>query len=499
MLEFRDLVKNPATQQVWTTSLANEFGRLAQGIRNIKGSDCIRFVYKHQIPKGRNITFTRLVVDERPGKSDPNRTRITVMGNCLTFDGELYTETTDIMGTKMLLNSVLSTKGAKFMTIDIKNFYLGTPMAIFEYMKVKLDTIPQEIIDKYDLKDKESNGYIYMEIRKGMYGLKQAGVLANQHLEKKLEQDGYIKTTHTPGLWKHKSRPIIFNLCVDDFGVKYVGQEHAEHLIASLRKHYEDLTINWEGDKYCGMNIEWDYDNRTCDIAVHGYVTKQLNKLLHISNKKRHSPTKFTPPIYGQKVQMAKEIPEYNMLTPEEIKKLQQAIGAFLWYGRITDSTMLHALSTLASAQSKGTEATKEAMHYFLDYCATHPNATIRFHASDMILKIHSDASYLSEPEAKSRAGGYFYLGNKDNSMQNNGAIHILAKLIKNVVSSAAEAEIAAIFMNAKEAVPIRTTLVEMNHPQPETEIITDNLAAQGILNKSCKQTRSKAIDMNYY
>ena len=159
---------------------------------------------------------------------------------------------------------------------------------------------------------------------------------------------------------------------------------------------------------------------------------------------------------------MAKEEPDHNMLTTEDIKKLQQVIGIFLWYGRITDPTMLFTLNTLASAQSKGTEETKAAMIHFLDYCATHPEATIRFHASDMILKIHSDASYLSEPEAKSRAGGYFYLGNKDDSMQNNGAIHILAKIIKNVVSSVAEAEIAAIFMNAKEAVPIRQTLLEM-------------------------------------
>ena len=160
---------------------------------------------------------------------------------------------------------------------------------------------------------------------------------------------------------------------------------------------------------------------------------------------------------------------------------------------------MLFTLNTLASAQSKGTEETKAAMKHFLDYCATHPEATIRFYASDMILKIHSDASYLSEPEAKSRAGGYFYLGNKDDSMKNNGAIHIIAKIIKNVVSSAAEAEIAAIFMCAKEAVPIRQTLIEMDHPQPATEIVTDNAAATAILNKSCKQVRSKAIDMNYY
>ena len=160
---------------------------------------------------------------------------------------------------------------------------------------------------------------------------------------------------------------------------------------------------------------------------------------------------------------------------------------------------MLHKLNSLASAQTKGNEETIKAMEHFLDYCATHPDATIRFQASEMVLKIHSDASYLSETEARSRAGGYFFLGNNDDTIQNNGAIHVIAKIIKNVVSSAAEAEIAGIFMNAKEAVPIRKTLEEMGHPQGQTEIITDNLTACGILNKTCKQTRSKAIDMNYY
>ena len=130
------------------------------------------------------------------------------------------------------------------MTLDIHNFYLGTPMEVYEYMKIKFDSIPQEIINKYNLKELEYNGFIYLEVRKGMYGLKQAGVLANENLEKLLADDGYVKTTHTPGLWKHKTRPIMFNLCVDDFGVKYVGQEHAEHLIKTLQKHYEAVTVN---------------------------------------------------------------------------------------------------------------------------------------------------------------------------------------------------------------------------------------------------------------
>ena len=83
-------------------------------------------------------------------------------------------------------------------------------------------------------------------------------------------------------------------------------------------------------------------------------------------------PSKFTPPQYGQKVQIAKQEPEHNKLTDQEIKKLQRVIGAFLWYGRITDLTMLHALNSLASAQAKGTEETLEAMKLFLNYCATY-------------------------------------------------------------------------------------------------------------------------------
>ena len=147
---------------------------------------------------------------------------------------------------------------------------------------------------------------------------------------------------------------------------------------------------------------------------------------------------------------------------------------------------MLHTLNTLATAQTKGDEKTLLAMKHFLDYCATHPNATIRFQASDMILKIHSDASYLSETEARSRVGGYFFLGNKNETLQHNGPIHIIAKIIKNVVSLTAEVEIAGIYTCAIDTIPIRLYLEEMGHQQPPTDIITDNLTASGILNKTC-------------
>jgi hypothetical protein len=115
-----------------------------------------------------------------------------------------------------------------------------------------------------------------------------------------------------------------------------------------------------------------------------------------------------------------------------------------------------------------------------------------------MILAIHRDATYLVEPEAQSRAGGFFYLGNKDGKFI-NGSILIIAKIIKNVVASASEAEIAELFINARAALPLRVALEEMRHKQPATKLVPDNSTADGILNGKIKQNQSKDIDMRYY
>ena len=91
------------------------------------------------------------------------------------------------------------------MGIDIKNFYLNTPMPRFEYFRLKLDNFPEDVILHYGLRDKvSSDGYVYLEVRKGMYGLPQAGILAQKLLEERLEKHGYKQSKHTPGFWKHE-------------------------------------------------------------------------------------------------------------------------------------------------------------------------------------------------------------------------------------------------------------------------------------------------------
>ena len=150
LLEYKQLITHPKYKKTWTKSAANEFGRLAQGIRDIKGTDTIFFITKNQVPKHKKVSYARFVCELRPLKQEQERTRITVGGDRLDYNGPTTTETADITTSKILFNSTISTPGAKFMGIDIKNFYLGTPMKEYEYIKIHLSKIPDEIIEKYE-------------------------------------------------------------------------------------------------------------------------------------------------------------------------------------------------------------------------------------------------------------------------------------------------------------------------------------------------------------
>ena len=118
-----------------------------------------------------------------------------------------------------------------------------------------------------------------------MYGLPQAGILAEKQLIRFLGSYGYSPVPHTPGLWHHQWRPITFCLVVDDFGIKYISKEHADHLIQCLQNHYQEDEINWAGKQFCGIHLNWDYANCTCDLSMPGYVEHALHKFQHPTPK----------------------------------------------------------------------------------------------------------------------------------------------------------------------------------------------------------------------
>jgi hypothetical protein len=230
---------------------------------------------------------------------------LTAGGNILDYSGDVPTSTADITTFKIIFTSTLSTEEAAMMMMDIKKYYLGTLLPRFEYMKMLLSRFTEEIVQEYNLNALAIDGWVYIETRKGMYGLKQVGLLSNQLLQTRLVPFGYYPARHTPRLWLHKTRPISLTLVADDLAVKYMGKQQGEHLRNALLQAYE-LTTDWTEMVYSGMTLKWDCKDRTYDISMPGYVTNVLSKSQHDAPKHpQHNPSRYVTPVYGANTQRA--------------------------------------------------------------------------------------------------------------------------------------------------------------------------------------------------
>ncbi len=229
------------------------------------------------------------------------------------------------------------------------------------------------------------------------------------------------------------------------------------------------------------------------------YVMKQLTKYSHVAPlKPQRCPYSYNSIRYGKDNQSPSPLDKSPCLDEAQKKRIQQIVGSFPYNAQAVDPTILVALSEIASQQAAPTENTMKCVNQFLDYMWTHPDAIIQYCASDMILNVHSDASYLSAPKACSRAGGYFFLGSipqDGDPIEQNGALHITCAIVKLVAASTAEAELGALFLNVQEA-KVLSLIAELGHPQTQTPIHIDNTTAVGIFNNTIKQQRSQAMEL---
>jgi hypothetical protein len=269
-MKYRQLIAHPDFKVAWNRSSTNEFGQLAQGITGrIKGTNTIEFICKEEVPldRLRDVTYGKFVCELKPNKEEVERTRLAMGGNKVNYPFKVGTPTAEMLLVKTHLNSVVLTLNARYMMIDISNFYLNTPMVCLEYFKVKLSDILNEVIDEYNLRNIATlDGYVYIEVTKGMYGLLQAGLFANELLEKQLEEHGYKQSKIIPGLWGHDTRDITFTLVVDDFGVKYVAKADALHLADTLKQNYK-ITEDWSSLSTGTMRTE-RYTCRCQDMCI---------------------------------------------------------------------------------------------------------------------------------------------------------------------------------------------------------------------------------------
>ncbi len=259
--------------------------------------------------------------------------------------------------TKLNWNSILSTPKVRYMCLNISNFYLTATLDPCECMKMPISLCPPWIITQYGLLNKVVGGYVYLRMRKAVWGLPQAGILAK-----------YYECKNTPGFWKHTSQHISFTLIIVNFGVKYEHKEDNDHLIKALKTKYT-LTKDWMGDLYCGIKLNWNYDKCTLDILMPRYIVKQLQCYKHASPTcPQNCPLYPQPKQYGSAAQQLIKPDTSSALSNKDIKQVQHIIGSILYYACTVNLTILMVLIAIASEQAKGTESTMKKCKQLLDY-----------------------------------------------------------------------------------------------------------------------------------
>ena len=244
------------------------------------------------------------------------------------------------------------------MTLDINFLYLNTPLARCEYLWLKLINFHDDVIKEYHLKKKTTkDGFVYVEVRKGMYALPQTGLLAHILLEEQLQKHGYKQSKLTVGFWKHKGGPICFTLVVENFGLNYIRKEHSRHLVSVLKEHY-GISEDWEAKQIVGLTFDWDYEKRRVHMSMLGYVNHGT------SWQAQDQPYQHTVPTYGALQQFSMEMDDTALLNKDGKKFFQQVTGTFLYYAREVDSKMLVELSAIWSEKSGPTENTMKNLYY---------------------------------------------------------------------------------------------------------------------------------------
>ena len=193
----------PFGHKHYPTNLVNchkEWVKIEQ--KKIQGENTIFFIPHSHVPADAKVIYANLICDVRPLKNETHRVRMNVGGDKLECDGNPSSPAVSLLNTKICFNSVISDahKGATFATADIKNHYLQSLMKNYQYMILSLKYFTQEIRDEDEIINIVDNNYVYIEIRKGMYGLKEAGILAFNYVVKNLAPHGYHPVQYTAGL-----------------------------------------------------------------------------------------------------------------------------------------------------------------------------------------------------------------------------------------------------------------------------------------------------------
>ena len=482
---------------LWSACDAEEWHRLLE--------NTLRPVYFNEIPKGTKVAYYNKQIKEKVKTIDGKefieaRVRGTLGGNVLDYKGATSANTAEYPLIMTILAAVLHDvkfvdPNTRFVTLDMVDYYLYSPMEILSFMMVLLKDIPIEIVEAYDLKKRAIHGKIYFKVLMSMYGHPAAGHLAQRLFMKTIKPAGYYEDAIISCLIKHDTRTTCGGLIVDDIGLKVKCEEDVLHLVEAIEKVWK-VKINWKGDKFLGMDLKWDYnpENPTLEISSNN-VIPAAHKRFYLNEELKGAETPMLKK-YTRRLRPDEWVPpEKDPIPRPDMKQtVQEFAGTFSHLGRTTRHDIVAAVNEIAETQANPSSETLAQMDRLANYTASYPEGAVLFKATDMILKAQYDSSL--KPHARHKVGGIIYLGNNDDSPENIGNItEVVSKTPPNAVASIAEGEYAAGFMIGQKVIHHRYINEALGYPQPPTTLFGDNTTAIGIANDTMKQKHSKAFD----
>ena len=487
-------------RSIWLQESDNE-------IRKLITATTIRAMHRQDQPHDRrsDTTYYSPQVKEKLDNNNNylRRVRGTLGGDKINYNGNTLSEVADPTAVSIHQQSVLADRkkglNAKYVTLDLKDYYLGCQLDREEYLWIPTKHMTAKTMNEFNLYQYVSDGKILFRVDGSMYGHPAAGRIAQTAFKALVKAHGYHEHPDVPCLFTHSTRPTSFTLIVDDLGIKIFSENDLQHLIDTIKVKW-DVKVDRTGAKYNGVRLTWDYKNNTLITDIPNYVAESLARLNLPDIKLRSTPAPYVPPPYGRE-----ETPPDPLdaipATAAEAKIIQQIHGIYLYYGRAVDFLLKPALLNIALNLHKPTKRTYANAMHLVGYAKKYPNTQIMYKACDMILRVQSDASHHRLPNSRSVAGGIHYLVNLESPHSEiNGPIQTICKQIsESVCASATESEYAALFINGQAACFPLLVLKALGYKQPSpTTIYCDNVPAQGIANRTVTLRRSKAIHTRY-
>ena len=450
-------------------------------------------------------SYCSMVMEAREGKDW--RVRCVFGGDRQTPRPEWTSRNSDMVTKKIFANAIVSS-GKKLCILDIKDFYIA-PMNVLdtpEYMFISAKDISPKLRATYGHLIEQRSGRLLLKLVKSIYGMRQAGFIAQKNLIELLKAHGYRESGYD-SIFTSDDGKVIFLTHTDDFAIGYDEEKGVEKLKGILTDARYTLVIDKEAKNFCGFQVKYDREALvpTMTLSVEKILEKALlrfgyNDTNMLKKKTTPYPTAITQDNrnYDPREQKADES---RMLNEQELTLLQEMIGVLRYIAMAVYGHLELCIAKIASSMAEPRMAMLDATKRIFQYLSNPDNRgrCLRYERSDMQLRAVSDASYGTETRFRSRSGGYIFLGRKDDDEWVNAPIEIVCSVQQNVCTCTVEAEYVALFDIGTRLIYLKELIQGMGYTQETIEIECDNQGAVGIATLTKNNRKMRHIAMRYH